>query len=392
MRSYEDSGASAVMESREGPPSGNSFIQVRDLVAKYEDTVAVRGVSFDVREGEQLTLLGPSGCGKTTTLRCIAGLETPFAGEIRIGGKAVYSSREGINVPSEKRQLSMVFQSYAIWPHMTVFQNVAYGLRLRGIKGVELRERVRKTLELVGMEEFSPNKATNLSGGQQQRVALARSYVFSPQALLLDEPLSNLDARLRLRMREELKDLQRTVGITTIYVTHDQEEAMALSDRVIVMKDGVVEQDAGPIEVYETPRTAFVADFIGAANVLDGEVLDMDGDETITYRTGDAFVQCVPPPDVERSSESEYVLAIRAAYVRLHRSLDASSPNVWAAQIVRRSHLGDFVEYVLTWPGGELRVRAFPDELFDEGEQVYISIPPEKARLVLPSPSTPARA
>ena len=244
---------------------GAAYIEVRDLAVAYGSKVVVKGVSFSVSHGEHLSLLGPSGCGKSTTLRCIAGLETPVSGEIVIDGVPMFSSTRRINVPTEKRKLSMVFQSYAIWPHMTVFENVAYGLRVQRVAESELKQRVGDVLKMVGMEDFIDRPATDLSGGQQQRVALARSYASRPKAILLDEPLSNLDARLRVRMREEIKELQHRFDLSTIYVTHDQEEAMAISDRIIVMRDGHIEQSGKPLEIYDTPRTRFVADFIGAA-------------------------------------------------------------------------------------------------------------------------------
>src|SRR6476646_4791028 len=217
-------------------------IEVEGLHIHYGEVPAVRGVSFDVAPGEQLTLLGPSGCGKTTTLRAIAGLEQPSVGEIRIGGAPVYSSAQRVNIPAEKRGLSMVFQSYAIWPHMTVFENVAYGLRVRRTAATELAEKVQHALDMVQMGSRASRRAAQLSGGQQQRVALARAFVFQPSVLLFDEPLSNLDAKLRADMRIELRDLQHRLGITSLYVTHDLEEALAMSDRIVVMRDGLVEQ------------------------------------------------------------------------------------------------------------------------------------------------------
>src|SRR5216110_1785631 len=245
-------------------------IEVDDLEIHYGEVPAVRGVSFSVRPGEQLTLLGPSGCGKTTTLRAIAGLEQPSAGEIRIGGAPVYSSVQRINIPAEKRGLSMVFQSYAIWPHMTVFDNVAYGLRVRRESREAIAEKVDRALDMVQMRPFRDRGASQLSGGQQQRVALARAFVFQPSVLLFDEPLSNLDAKLRADMRIELRELQHRLGITSVYVTHDLEEALAMSDHIVVMRDGLIAQVGSPSEIYNRPRNAFVADFIGSANLIRG--------------------------------------------------------------------------------------------------------------------------
>src|SRR6201999_972518 len=247
-------------------------IEVKDLHIHYGEVPAVRGVSFVVHPGEQLTLLGPSGCGKTTTLRAIAGLEQPTGGEIRIGGTPVYSSASRVNIPAEKRGLSMVFQSYAIWPHMTVFENVAYGLRVRRKSKAEIQQKVAAALDLVQMGAYAARHASQLSGGQQQRVALARACAFSPSVLLFDEPLSNLDAKLRGDMRIELRELQHRLGVTSIYVTHDLEEALAMSDQIVVMRNGQIEQSGKPSEIYNYPRTAFVADFVGSANLIAGKL------------------------------------------------------------------------------------------------------------------------
>src|ERR1700751_5680254 len=237
------------------PAAARAHIEVANLEVRYGSVTAAAGVSFEVRPGEQLTLLGPSGCGKTTTLRAIAGLERPTTGVIRVGGRTMYASAEGINLPAEQRGLSMVFQSYAIWPHMTVFENVAYGLRVRRAGAAEIAEKGHHALDLVQMRSFASRRASQLSGGQQQRVALARAFVFSPSVLLFDEPLSNLDAKLRADMRIELRDLQHRLGITSLYVTHDLEEALAMSDRIVVMRDGLVEQTGTPDEIYSLPQS-----------------------------------------------------------------------------------------------------------------------------------------
>ena len=245
-----------------------AHIEVENLEIHYGPVAAVGPVSFTVPTGRQVTLLGPSGCGKTTTLRAIAGLERPSAGTIRIGGQTMYSSAAGINVPAEKRGLSMVFQSYAIWPHMTVFENVAYGLRVRRKPNAEIEEKVAAALDLVQMGAYAGRHASQLSGGQQQRVALARACAFSPSVLLFDEPLSNLDAKLRGDMRIELRELQHRLGVTSVYVTHDLEEALAMSDQIVVMRRGHIEQNGSPAEIYNYPRTEFVADFVGSANLI----------------------------------------------------------------------------------------------------------------------------
>ena len=247
-------------------------IEVADLIVRYGDTPAVNDIGFDIAPGEMVTLLGPSGCGKTTTLRAVAGLETPSSGSIRLNGETVYSAAERRNVPAEKRGVSMVFQSYAIWPHMTVFDNVAYPLRVRRMRRPEIQERVLAALKLVEMENYADRPAPALSGGQQQRVAIARALVFEPALLLLDEPLSNLDARLRAQMGSEFRALQKRLGITSLYVTHDQEEAMTLSDRVVVMQAGRVLQIGTPEDIYQRPRSREVATFFGSPNLIQATV------------------------------------------------------------------------------------------------------------------------
>ena len=358
-----------------GPDDGAQVsLRVDDVVAAYGNRRVVHGVTFEVHKGEQLSLLGPSGCGKSTVLRCIAGLETPTSGEIRAAGRVLYSSSKGVNLSPDKRKLSMVFQSYAIWPHMTVANNVKYALTSRGVTGEPARARVREVLRQVGMEEYIDQPATNLSGGQQQRVALARSYAYVPDVLLLDEPLSNLDARLRVNMREELKEIQRSFGATTVYVTHDLEEAMAISDRIIVMRDGVIEQEGTPLDIYNNPQTEFVADFIGAANIFSGE-WQRDADGATVFRTGDAAIVA---SSRNRPQSGSGKVAIRTVYPNLspagsHRQ----STNDWPGRVERTTLLGDTVKYQVSWPGGLLTVLTTPKEIHDEGTQVTIHIPAE---------------
>jgi iron(III) transport system ATP-binding protein len=244
-------------------------IALDNLSKHFGSLIAVNSVTLNAHDGEFLTLLGPSGCGKTTILRMIAGLEEPTGGGIRIGDRPIYDKALGIDVPAELRGLGMVFQSYAIWPHMTVAENIAYPLRMRRVPAAQRRELVHKALDLVGLAGLGDKPSTLLSGGQQQRVALARALIFEPALLLLDEPLSNLDAKLREQMRFELRIMQKRVGLTAIYVTHDQEEALTLSDRLVVMNAGEIEQIGTPAEIYEHPATRFVAQFIGKGNMVD---------------------------------------------------------------------------------------------------------------------------
>jgi iron(III) transport system ATP-binding protein len=361
--------------------SDGAHIEVKDLVVQYGQVTAVRGVSFTVRPGEQLTLLGPSGCGKTTTLRAIAGLEPPTAGEIVIGGTAVFSSAKRINVSAERRGLSMVFQSYAIWPHMTVFDNVAYGLRVRRLGAGEIAEKVRWALDMVQMGDFARRSASKLSGGQQQRVALARAFVFSPSVLLFDEPLSNLDAKLRAEMRIELRELQHRVGITSVYVTHDLEEALAISDRIVVMRDGVIEQIGTPFEIYNFPRDAFVADFVGSANLIRGRHRPECGrDGLIALETPGGTL--VYGTTHGRPVGAEGVFSVRTIHLGLSREAPASQLNVWPVRIRRRVFQGDFTQYQVDWEDRQLVVRCTAADPLEEGERAYLAVDPRRCVLL----------
>jgi len=254
-------------------------LEVTDLHKQFAiGRPAVDGVSFSVPPGEIVVLLGPSGCGKTTTLRCVAGLEHPTSGEISIAGKIVSSPQRGILVPPRSRELGMVFQSYAVWPHMTVRQNVVYPLKHRKFSREEVRRMVDEALVLVGLSEYADRAVVALSGGQMQRVALARSIVYRPQLLLLDEPLSNLDAKLRLRLRDDLRVILKQTGMTALYVTHDQAEAVVLGDRIGVMRDGKLLQMDTPDEIYNRPADLFVANFTGATNELEGRLVSRNGE------------------------------------------------------------------------------------------------------------------
>jgi iron(III) transport system ATP-binding protein len=343
-------------------------IEVTDLVVRYGDAVAVNGVSFTVGRGEHLTLLGPSGCGKTTTLRAIAGLEQPSSGSITIDGQAMFDAAARRNVPAEQRGVSMVFQSYAVWPHMSVFNNVAYGLRVRKQGAADIKANVERALDLVQMRHLADRPASKLSGGQQQRVALARAVAFSPTVVLFDEPLSNLDAKLRAEMRVELRELQRRLDITSVYVTHDQEEALAISDRVIVMNVGVIEQIGTPEEIYNRPKSRFVADFVGSANLIKGRVTApgvFEAEGGVILKT------------VGGSSGTE--VAVRTAYIDL-----AAQPgdNQLPGTVRQRMFHGDFVQYIVECACGRLIVRRPPTNLLEEGAPVTLSFSPEHTVLL----------
>jgi iron(III) transport system ATP-binding protein len=319
---------------------------------------AVDGVSVEVEEGEMFTLLGPSGCGKTTTLRCVSGLEMPDAGEIAIDGRVLFSAERRIRVPANERGLGMVFQSYAIWPHMNVFKNVAFPLqvlprRKRPPKRV-VRERVERTLAAVRLDHLAGRQATDLSGGQQQRLALARALVMEPPLLLLDEPLSNLDAKLREEMVFELKRLQRELGITAVYVTHDQLEALAMSNRVAVMRDGKIEQVGRPREIYETPKSRFVADFIGTSNFIDG-VVEHRKNGLYTVQTPDGQL-CVPS-EFDFPVGAPVVVSARPEHVQLAQGSNSVGPNRWRGRVEARAFLGESVDHVIAVGSREIRAR-----------------------------------
>jgi ABC-type Fe3+/spermidine/putrescine transport system ATPase subunit len=369
--------------------SGRAGIEVARLVVRFAEVTAVADVSFTVDEGELVTLLGPSGCGKTSMLRAVAGLERPSSGLIRLSGETVYNSAEGRNVAAERRGVSMVFQSYAIWPHMTVAQNVAYGLSVRRLPRAEIDRSVARALELVQMRGYGERSATKLSGGQQQRVAVARAVAFSPTVLLFDEPLSNLDAKLRAEMRVELRELQRRLGITSLYVTHDQEEALAISDRVIVMNAGRIEQIGTPEEIYDRPRSRFVADFVGSANLITGRVRGEVGPNgIIAFETdGGTLLNVGAPFPVQGEAGT---VALHTAYIGLGGAPADSAANSVPGRIHRRMFHGDFIQYVVSWPAGRLVVRRPPTELFEEGSAVTISFAAERCVLLQQGTAPPA--
>jgi iron(III) transport system ATP-binding protein len=360
-------------------------VTVRVVVKEFGkgNVRAVDGISFEVEHGELLVLLGPSGCGKTTTLRMIAGLEEPDGGEIWLGNRQVSSAERNLFVPTEKRNVGMVFQSYAIWPHMSVFDNVAYPLRVRRVKGVDVRDKVSRTLELVGLQGLERRSATELSGGQQQRVALARAMVFEPRLLLLDEPLSNLDARMRVHMRTELKHLQQHTGITTVFVTHDQAESMALADRIVVMNKGAIEQVGTPVEIYERPRSRFVSEFVGSINVLQAEVAEVTETETewvlVTLRRGTHWIRCQTLTDTRLDPGQQVLVSIRPEKLSLRdaRTIDAGL-NVWAGRIATAAYYGDHREYDVEVDDQLLRVTTSTATIVERGDHVAVACDPKE--------------
>jgi iron(III) transport system ATP-binding protein len=326
-------------------------VRATGLVKTFGSVVAVNDLSFEAKAGEFLTLLGPSGCGKTTTLRLVAGLERPDRGEIQVGGRPLSSTDSGLFVPPERRGMGMVFQSYAIWPHMTVFENVAFPLQELRVPRAEVRERVMAMLGTVGLGELHARPAPMLSGGQQQRVALARALVSNPQVLLLDEPLSNLDARLREEMRFELREMQAKLGITSIFVTHDQAEAMTLSDRIVVMNAGRIEQEGTPEEVYQRPRTRFVMDFLGRANHLPARIAK--GDDGSLVAEVEESGCSMPVAGGSWSVGQEVLLAFRPEAVEARA---AEHDGEWVGVVRASVYVSGHVEYVVEM--GKFTVRA----------------------------------
>ena len=337
-------------------------------------TGGIDGVSFEVEQGELFTLLGPSGCGKTTTLRSIAGLEHPNSGSVRLRDQVLFDSQLGINVPVNRRGISMVFQSYAIWPHMTVFKNVAFPLEVLPRKQrpstAARKDRVEQILETVGLLSYVNHSATQLSGGQQQRLALARALVTEPPVILLDEPLSNLDAKLRESMRLELKRLQRETGVTAIYVTHDQGEALSLSSRIAIMNAGKIVQLGTPREIYGSPSSQYVADFLGGANFLEGTVTGVLSDE-VQVDIGIGVIRASGQPSREKGSR--VVVCLRPEHIRISTSSPAVRPvNCFDGKLVATAFLGDRIDHVVRTGECELRVRSEASVRIRRADDVFI--------------------
>jgi iron(III) transport system ATP-binding protein len=351
-----------------------------------EGVNAVDGVSFDVEEGQFYTLLGPSGCGKTTTLRCVAGLERTDSGTIVLGGRPVNQVTPKIFVRPEERDIGMVFQSYAIWPHMTVFENVAFPLRgfarsRKHLRRTEINERVTKALETVQLGAFAERPAPKLSGGQQQRLALARALALEPKLLLLDEPLSNLDASLRELMRTELRRLQRQVGVTTLYVTHDQQEALSMSNRVAVMENGKIVQAARPREIYRRPITKFVASFVGRTNLMDVTIIGKGQGDHLRLDTPAGVVEAICPADIRDNDEA--LLSVRPENIQLHAARPPEgTPNVYPGMVEYVLFLGECCEYQVRVGHQQLICRVNPDIVFRRRDDVFVELPTEHCVVV----------
>ena len=359
-----------------------SSLTISSLSKEFGNARVVDDLDLQVAKGEMLVLVGPSGCGKTTTLRCIAGLESPGTGTIRIGDHLVTAIGQGINVPPEKREIGMVFQSYAVWPHMTVFNNVAYPLRAIGVPRGEIRDRVMRTLRLVQLEELAERYSSQISGGQQQRVALARSLVAEPKLLLFDEPLSNLDASLRVTMRIEIRELQKRLGFTAVYVTHDQTEAMAIADRIAVMDHGVIRQLGTPREIYDRPANVFVAGFMGTTNLLTGKVADMTEGGAVVRAANGIDVRVAAAAGAEAEQRVHVSVRPEALTISVPGSV-ALAGNTWPGKVVLTTFLGEANAYRVDVRGHTFEVHAPATNVLETGADVLLTAPPERCILLL---------
>ncbi|HNV19372.1 MAG TPA: ABC transporter ATP-binding protein [Rectinema sp.] len=363
----------------------SSNVTLIDLTKRFKsldgsgEVLAVDDVNLEVKTGELVTILGPSGCGKTTTLRMIAGFEYPTSGSILIGDKDV------AKIPPNKRGLSMVFQSYALFPHLTIYENVAYGLRVQKLPANEIRERTERALDLMQLTTMAKRYPSQVSGGQQQRIALARAIVIEPSVLLFDEPLSNLDAKLREYMRDELRKLQKRLGITSLYVTHDQSEAMAISDRVVIMKEGRIRQVGTPREIYAFPQSRFVADFMGKANFLEVEVLGTNGESARIDIGGKTFI--VPRAGRVRPNSGSALLVVRPEALRLISLANVENEIPLKGCVDRFTYFGNIARYEVATENGPLLIESYNPEassIFEEGDNVGVLIDFESVRLLPP--------
>jgi iron(III) transport system ATP-binding protein len=358
----------------------NFMVRIQNLEKYFgedkERVHVLKGISLEIPEGSLYTFLGPSGCGKTTTLRCVAGLERPDVGSISIDGKAVFSTAERIYIPTNKRPIGMVFQSYAIWPHMTVFENVAYPLTIRRRNKAEIKKRVADVLKIVGLQGLEDRPAPKLSGGQQQRVAFARALINEPKVMLLDEPLSNLDAKLREQMRFEIKALQRRVNITTIYVTHDQAEALAISDQIAVMHAGTLIEVGSPHQLYSRPKRRFTATFLGLTNLIPGKVLELGGDGLPgKMETKKGIFAFIPSSGLVKGQAA--ILSIRPEHIEVMKQKPQVTQNVLEGTVKEAIFMGDAYHCQIAVDDMLLRVHTHPFLSMSPGDKVYLHLDPQ---------------
>ena len=365
------------------------MIDIENLHVHYESSEgrvhAVKGININVERAQFYTLLGPSGCGKTTTLRAVAGLERPSGGTVSINDEVVFSNDDHVMVPPYRREIGMVFQSYAIWPHMDVFNNVAFPLQeMKGrFSTAEIREKVLKVLSLVQLDGYEDRPAPFLSGGQQQRLALARALVREPAVLLLDEPLSNLDAKLREETRAEIRDLVKRLGITTIYVTHDQLEALTMSDVIAVMDGGKIVQEGSPVEIYRMPAVRFVADFIGLTNFIEGRIraVASNGGGMGEVETASGMIKCELPQGA--TTGSEVVIVVRPEDVNVVSDPGGGGENILRGEVGTAMFMGDTKEVRINLKESSIRLRLHPTTEIEEGQAVHLELPAVSCRALI---------
>lgn len=351
-----------------------AILKVENLNKNFGKVRAIQKVSFEAPEGKVLSLLGPSGCGKTTTLRCIAGFENPDDGKIYL------DNRDITNIPPEKRGIGMVFQNYALWPHMTVYGNLAFGLQIRKISKEEINKRVKRVLEIVQLSGYEDRFPRQLSGGQQQRIAMARALVFEPEIMLLDEPLSNLDAKLREEMRFEFTEMQKKLGITAVYVTHDQAEALVISDKIVILNQGKIIQSGTPKEIYAHPINKFVAGFIAVSSFMEGEIDSFIPEEKkIIIKTNDGLI--IYGYNNNLSLGQKVAVAIRTNVIKFvaEKELDLQEKiNIFRGKIIQASYLGNTIDYRIKVGRWEVRTNSDAKYNFQVGEEVFFYLPPEE--------------
>jgi iron(III) transport system ATP-binding protein len=360
------------------------MIEVSRLTKTFNDgeVKAVAGIDFEVPTGTITTLLGPSGCGKTTSLRCVAGLEKADEGNIALFGDTVFSAARNISIHPSKRQVGMIFQSYAIWPHMSVFQNVAYPLKGKGMGRDEIRSRAMEALKLVGLEGLENRPAPKLSGGQQQRVALARAIAGDPRIFLFDEPLSNLDAKLREEMRGQIRALQRKLGITSLYVTHDQVEALSISDSIAIIDRGRIMEMGAPRDIYLHPRSLFAAQFVGLTNVIPVKIAGREDQGRFRLDTPFASLLCQPEDSAHLVEGDKAMILIRPENLRVSAEATGEETNVWNGRVVSSTFLGEHIDCTIACADTMIRARVNPFTPVEDGAEVHLHAAPECCAII----------
>ena len=350
-----------------------AILKVKNLSKNFGKVKAVQEVSFEATEGEVLSLLGPSGCGKTTTLRCIAGFENPDQGEIYLDNRKITT------IPPEKRGIGMVFQNYALWPHMTVYGNLAFGLQIRKVPKDEITKKVKKVLNMVQLEGYENRYPRQMSGGQQQRIAMARALVFEPEIMLLDEPLSNLDAQLREEMRFEFTELQRKLGITAIYVTHDQAEALVISDKIVILDQGKIVQSGSPKEIYSNPKNKFVAGFIAVTSFINGRIDSFTEEKKkVIVKTDDGLVIHGYNNSFEIGKKVSVAMRMNVIkFIQDENKSDKNTVNIFKGKIIQSSYLGNIIDYKIKVGNWEVRTKSDAKYNFKVGEEVTFYLSPE---------------